>query len=186
MRNATLFFGLAIAVAVPATAQDYPRLKPGQWEITTTTSRNGAAVPSKVTVCTDEAVQKQMMDMGKGMGREMCSKFDFRRDGAKFVGESVCQMGPTTMTTHSVMTLQGDAAYKTVVNATYNPPMANMKESMTTVEGKNVGPCRDGMKPGDVLTATGQKFNMSTMQGRPPTGASAPAAAPNPAPAKAK
>ena len=174
MRTHAAFLCLAIAVAIPAAAQDYPKLKPGQWEITTTTTRSGTPAPSKFTVCTDEAVQKQMMDMGKGMGRDMCSKFDFRRDGGKFVGDSVCQMGPTTMTSHSVMTLQGDTAYKTIVNATFDPPMAGMKDSATTVEGKNVGPCRDSMKPGDVVSATGQKFNMTAVPDRPPIPAPAP------------
>jgi hypothetical protein len=173
---------IALVVALPAAAQEYPKLKPGQWDVTTTSNRNGTAAPSKITLCTDEAVQKQMMDMGKGMGKEMCSKFDMRRDGAKFIGESVCQMGQTKMTSHSVMTVQGDSSYKTVVNSTYDPPMMGMKDTTTTVEGKNVGACRDGMKPGDVVTATGQKFNMTTMQNqmRPPA---APLAAP---PAAAK
>ena len=161
---------IALLIALPAAADDFPKLKAGQWEMTTTTTRNGTAAPTKMTLCTDDATQKQMMDMGKGMGKEMCSKFDMRRDGNKFLGESVCQLGPTTMTSHSVMTMSGDTSYKTVVNATYDPPMGGLKESSTTVEARNMGPCRDGMVPGDVMTPTGQKFNMMQMQNqaRPP------------------
>ncbi len=170
MRFPALFVS-GLVLALPAlAADDFPKLKPGQWEVTTTSNRNGSATPAKMTLCTDEATQKQMMDMGRGMGKEMCSKFDMRRDGNKFFGDTVCQMGQTKMTSHSVMTLSGDTSYKTVVNATFDPPMAGVRESMTTVEGKNVGPCRDGMTPGDVMTPTGQKFNMTQMQNlaRPP------------------
>ena len=102
--------------------------------------------------------------MGEGMRRDMCSKADIRRDGGKFIGDSVCKIGPGTMTSHSVMTVQGDTAYKTVVSATYDPPFMGMTESTTTIEGRNVGPCRDGLEPGDVVTATGQKFNLKSMR----------------------
>ena len=158
----------ALAIATPAIAQDYPKLKAGQWETTTTNSRNPNAPQNKITMCTDETVQKQMMSMGEGMRREMCSKADLRREGAKFIGDSVCRIGDSTMTSRSVMTMQGDTAYKTVVNATYDPPFMGMKESTTTVEGRNTGPCRDGLTPGDVVTANGQKFNMKAIANRAP------------------
>ncbi|HQR11237.1 MAG TPA: DUF3617 family protein [Casimicrobiaceae bacterium] len=167
MRIPALLLCLAAASAPPAAAQDYPKLKPGQWEVTTTSNRSGTPTPSKITLCTDDAVQKQMMDMGKGMSKEMCSKFELRRDGSRYVGESVCKIGDSTLTSHSVMTVQGDTAYKTVVNATYDPPFMGMKDTSTSVEGRHVGACADGMKPGDVVTATGQKFNMMSMPARP-------------------
>ena len=96
-------------------------------------------------MCTDDTVQKQMMNIGEGMRRDMCSKADIRREGGKFIGDSVCKIGDGTMTSHSVMTVQGDTAYKTVVSATYDPPFMGMKESTTTIEGRNTGPCRDGL-----------------------------------------
>ena len=173
-------FPLALAAAAAASADDNPKLKAGQWETTTTSSKNPGAPVHKITMCTDEAVQKQMLSMGEGMRREMCTKSDLRREGANYIGDSVCKVGDGTMISHSVMTLNGDTGYKTVVNATYDPPFMGMKESTTTVEGRNVGPCRDGMQPGDVVTATGQKFNLTTMQNR------APAVPPAVPPAKAK
>jgi hypothetical protein len=158
----------AFAVVTSAFAQDYPKLKAGQWETTTTSSKNPNAPQNKITMCTDDTVQKQMMIMGEGMRREMCSKSDLRREGGKFVGDSVCRIGDATMTSHSVMTIQGDTAYKTVVNASYDPPFMGMKESTTTIEGRNTGPCRDGLQPGDVVTANGQKFNMKALANNPP------------------
>jgi hypothetical protein len=168
LMTALLAAAFPLAATVPAQAQDYPKLKAGQWETTTTSSKNPGAPQSRMTMCTDDAVQKKMMDMGKGMSKEMCSKSDMRREGSKFIGDSVCKIGDVTMTSHSVMTIQGDTAYKTVVNATYDPPFMGMKETTTTIEGRNTGPCRDGLTPGDVVTANGQKFNMNAMPSRPP------------------
>jgi hypothetical protein len=165
-----LAFSLALALplATTATAEDYPKLRAGQWETTTTASRTPGAAQSKMTMCTDEAIQKQMMAMGEDKRREMCTKSDLRRDGGKYIGDSVCKIGGSTMTSHSVMTILGDTGYKTVVSATYDPPFMGMKESTTTIEGRNTGPCRDGLQPGDVVTPTGQKFNMKALANRPP------------------
>jgi len=163
-----LAFVPALALATSVTAQDYPRLKAGQWETTTASSSNPGAPPNKMTMCTDDAVQKQMTAFGEGMRRDMCTKSDLRHEGDKFIGDSVCRIGQGTLTSHSVMTILGDTGYRTVVTATYDPPFMGMKESTTTIEGRNVGPCRDGLQPGDVVTGTGQKFNMKTLPNRPP------------------
>ena len=163
-----LAFVPALALATSVTAQDYPRLKAGQWETTTTTSSSPGAPPNKMTMCTDDAVQKQMTTFGEGMRRDMCSKSELRHEGDKFISDSVCRIGQGTLTSHSVMTILGDTGYRTVVSATYDPPFIGMKESTTTIEGRNVGPCRDGLQPGDVVTGTGQKFNVNTLAKRPP------------------
>jgi hypothetical protein len=181
MRHAVaVAFVLGLA-SVPALAADeYPSLKAGQWEMTTTTSRAAAsaAAPIKSTLCTDASVQKEMASMGAGMRREMCSKSDIRHEGNRYVTDSNCAMGDTKITSHSVMTMQGDTAYKTEVHASYDPPFMGMKESATTVEGKFVGPCRDGLQPGDFVTATGQKINMKNIADRKP-GSAPPAPATN-------
>ena len=52
----------------------------------------------------------------------------------------ICKIGESKITSHSVMTMQGDTGYKTEVSATYDPPFMGMKDSTTTVEGKYVGP----------------------------------------------
>jgi hypothetical protein len=168
MRIPATLLALAVVIVSPATAQDYPKLKSGQWDMVTTTTKGGAGAPHKTTLCTDESIQKQMMDLSKGMQREMCSKSDIRREGSSYIGDSVCQMGESKMVSHSVMAIQGDAAYKTVIDTTYDPPFMGMKDSHTTVEGKFVGPCRDGLQPGDVLMPDGKKFNMKAMQGQAP------------------
>jgi hypothetical protein len=161
MRHAAAAIALA---AIPAFAADeYPSLKAGQWEMTTTTSRAAATGPVKALICTDASVQKEMATVGAGMRREMCSKADVRHEGNRYITDSTCKFGEATITSHAVMTMQSDVAYRTDVSARYDPPFMGMKESTTTVEGRFLGPCRDGMKPGDYVTATGQKVNIKSI-----------------------
>jgi hypothetical protein len=153
---------VALAAAVTswaAGAQDYPKLKAGQWEITIASSKAGAP-PNKSTLCTDDALQRDMISMGAGMSREMCTKVDFKREGSRYVGSAECKLGESKMVSRSVMTLTGDTGYHTEVRATYEPPFMGMKESQTVLDGKHVGPCRDGLVPGDFINAGGQKFNI--------------------------
>jgi hypothetical protein len=156
-----LVFVVTAAAASLALAQDYPKLKSGQWEMTTTNAKAGpGAPPTKSTMCTDDALQKEMISMGAGMRKEMCTKNDFKRDGAKITTSSVCKIGDSNVVSRAVMTLAGDTGYKTEISASFDPPFMGMKDSQTTLEGKYVGPCRDGMVPGDFVTPGGQKINI--------------------------
>ena len=57
----------AILAASAAAAQDYPKLKAGQWDITLDRQarRPMARQPMKTTMCTDDAVQRDMMHDGR-------------------------------------------------------------------------------------------------------------------------
>ena len=165
---AACLFALAAAPAVRAAdAFEFPTLKNGQWEMTTQSSATGAA-PRKTTVCLDANTQKRMLDMSQGMQKEMCSRMDVRRDGAAYVMEAECRLGESAVKSRGVMTMQGDSAYRTESTATFDPPFqGGMKETKTVIEGRYLGACRDGMKPGDMITATGEKINLMELPARP-------------------
>jgi len=162
---------LALLASAPAAAVDYPVLKNGQWEMTTSASGTGAP-PRKATICLDATTQKSMIDMGVGMQKEMCTRMDMRHEGARFITDAECKIGNSVIKSHGVMTMTGDTAYRTETAATFDPPLSkDMKESKTVIEGRYLGPCRDGMQPGDMVTETGQKINVNQMQQqRPPKG----------------
>jgi len=166
---AMALFALAATSAARATdTVEFPTLKNGQWEMTTQSSATGAA-PRKTTVCLDANTQKRMFEMSQGVQKEMCARMDMRRDGAKYVMEAECKLGETTVKSHGVMTMQGETAYRTESTATFDPPFnRDIKETKTVIEGKYLGACREGMKPGDMITATGEKINLMEMQARPP------------------
>lgn len=168
------------AATASAAVLEFPKLKSGQWELTMSTAKAGAPQPpTKSTMCTDDAIQKEMTSMGAGMSREMCTKNDMRREGNRFLGQSECKMGDSKIVARTVMTLTGDTAYRTEINATYDPPFMGMKEAQTVLEGKYVGPCRDGLVPGDFITPGGQKMNIKGIgSGKVPAPSSQPARPP--------
>jgi hypothetical protein len=173
-----------IALAGAALAQDYPKLKPGHWQLTINTSNAKGGPPQKSTMCVDDALQREMMSMGSGMSREMCTKNEFRRDGARYVGNAECKIGESKIVSRSVMTLTGDTGYHTEINATYEPPFMGMKDSRTTLDGTYMGPCPAGMTAGDFVGPNGQKFNIRNLAaagkgaGAPPAPSSPPAQRP--------
>ena len=166
-----------VAFAGIALAQDYPKLKSGHWELTMTTSKANNAAPQRSTMCIDDALQREMMSMGAGMSREMCTRNEFKRDGARFVGSAECKMGESKILSRSVMTLTGDTAYHTEISATYEPPFMGMKDSQTVLDGKYMGACPAGMVAGDFVGPNGQKFNVRNIAGAG-KGAAAPSSQP--------
>jgi hypothetical protein len=176
---------VALALASPAAiAQQYPKLKPGLWQMSRASDRADKAGMPPITICFDESVQKEMWDMGVGQMRGMCSKTDFHMSASGGSGETVCNFGGSTAHSKSTMTLSGDTAYRTEVDTTFDPPMnGTMAKSHMTIEGKYLGACKPGQRPGDVMLPNGSVMNMRDMNaGRPPAPNGAPRTAPAPAP----
>ena len=163
------YAALAFAVLLGAPslhAQDFPKLKPGLWQIerVQTQPPPAANAPSSRTeLCTDEALQKEMLDMGQGVMKGMCSKHEFKISGNKGAGESVCDMGGTKMSSRSTMTITGTTAYRTEVHTAFDPPMNGMRENTAVIDAKYLGACKPGQKPGDVTLPGGQTMNMRDM-----------------------
>ena len=174
----TLLLAIAcLAVPVASQAQDYPKLKSGQWDLTVTSTRGQDTKGHKSTMCVDDAVQRDMMAMGSGMSKEMCTRNEMKREGNRYIGNAECKIGESKIVSRSVMTVTGDSSYRTEINATYEPPFMGMKESSTVLDGKLTGACRDGMVPGDFVGPNGQKFNIRSLAAAN-KGAGAPAPAP--------
>lgn len=160
--NAALLGSTLLLAAASASAIDFPTMKAGLWE--STMSREGAPQRMSGTkMCMDAAVQKEMMEMGMGTMKTMCSKNDIRRDGNKVYGAAECKFGESTMKSTSVTTFTGDTAYHTEVKSTYEPPMQGMTAGNTVIDAKWAGPCPAGMQAGDVTLPDGRKINMRAM-----------------------
>jgi hypothetical protein len=156
---AVVCFGLAGA---GASAADIPVLKSGLWELSRSTSQQPET--KRVTeMCLDESVQAEMREFGLGVAKELCSKSDRRVEGNRLTMDAVCKLGATTMTAHSVMTFSGNTAYHTEGRATYDPPMANMSESKSSIDAKWVGECAAGQQPVEITLDSLQKINIMSM-----------------------
>ena len=99
---------------------------------------------SGTKMCMDAAVQKEMMDMGMGTMKTMCTKNDIRREGNKVYGSAECKFGDSTMKSSSVTTFTGDTAYHTEVKSTYDPPMQGMPSANAVIDAKWTGACPAG------------------------------------------
>ncbi|HEY2863339.1 MAG TPA: DUF3617 family protein [Casimicrobiaceae bacterium] len=151
-----------VLAAASALAAEPPILKSGLWELSRSTDRQPDA-KRLTTMCLDDSVQAQMREFGLGVAKELCSKSDRRVDGDRLIIDAVCKLGPTTMTTHSVMTFSGNTAYHTDSKVAYDPPFMNMTEATTSIDGKWVGACLAGQQPGDIKLESGQTINIKSM-----------------------
>ena len=144
-------------------AQEFPKLKSGLWTSSTTTSVAGRASPPQppAMLCLDDTVQQDMYRMSVGAMAGLCSKHDLKIAGNKVTTEAVCDLGMTKMRSSSVMTLAGNTAYHTEIRASFDPPLKGTPaDSLTTIDGKHVGDCKDGQKPGDMTLPNGQQINI--------------------------
>lgn len=155
----------AVCASFHAVAQDMPKMKPGLWETTSSSTgpKGAPAQTSKTSMCINDAVQKDMMEFSKSMGAQ-CTKNTIRRDGNKYIGEAECNFGGSTMKSQSTTTFTGDTAYRVESRATFSPPMGGMSESSTTQEAKHAGACPAGMKPGDMTMPGGRTMNIIDMK----------------------
>ena len=155
------------ALSFSASAQDIPVRKAGLWQITTNGSTGATKNPEQtMQQCVDTASDKAMQQMATGMMAGMkCDKNDNKKDGNKFVGHSICQMGPSKMETKSVTSGDFEKEYSMTGESTFNPPMAGISSSKSQMVAKWVGPCKADQKPGDVIV-NGQKITMLNM-GKP-------------------
>ena len=155
---AALLMGIGAAVA----AADPPVLKAGMWEVVRTTTQQPDQKHT-TTMCLDESVQAEMRELGMGIAKEMCSDHERHFEGGKLMSSATCKMGNTTVKARTTMTFSGNTAYHSETNAIYDPPLMNVKESKSVIEGKWAGLCKAGQQPGDITLETGQTINMKAM-----------------------
>lgn len=159
MRMSMLAFAF---VASAAMAQDYPKLKPGLWESSSRSTAQPKDAPSLAkSMCLDEASAKEIVEASTAAMKSICSRFDVKRDGDRYMSEGVgCKVGQSTMAMKSTWTVTKDSAYRFESSSSFDPPFRGIKEETTTVDAKHVGPCKPGQVPGDVTDAAGKTVNL--------------------------
>ena len=159
MRQAALFLVLILAAAL-AHADDVPKRKPGLWEVKWTASRTADKLHA-LQMCVDPATDGALQHLSGGVRKETCKISKVRREGDQTTVEEVCKRGKTTVTTQAVITGKFDSAYKVESKSTYDPPRGGNAEGTTSQEARWLGPCKSDQRPGDVLLASGNKFNIT-------------------------
>jgi hypothetical protein len=156
----------------PALALDLPARKAGLWEIKM--AFEGRNLPAQsMEHCIDAETDKLMNSIGGNMRQDMCSKQDVQKSGDTIVVDSVCKIGPTTTTSHAVVTGDFNSAYTVKVTSKREggpavPGMPAEGTSNMTIEAKWLGACKADQKPGDMIVA-GRKINIRDMQNMLPS-----------------
>ena len=131
----------ALLVLSGVNAAEVPGRKAGLWE--TKIQVNGTTLLSQTCVdATSDAAARAKKD---AYMKANCSKLDTHQEGAKWVSDSTCTFAGTTVTGHTVTTIDGDAAIHTT--------------GTTSADSKWLGPCKPGQKPGVPMVMPGSTRN---------------------------
>jgi len=132
-------------------AANFPPRKPGQWQLTHDYGQHNLP-PQVQRVCLDAATDALLYKFGTGAAHQICSKLDVHRSADTVAVDSVCRLGNSQLTSHSVYTYSGNTAYHEVVNVHYDPPLrGKTSDSQTSVDAKWLAACPADMKPGDIV-----------------------------------
>ncbi len=147
---------LLAAAPLAANAADLPKRKSGQWEIST--SQPGGPPGPVAQMCIDQKTDDLTRQLAAG--GITCSEQDIRREGDRYVADSVCRIGDSTATTRAVFSGNFDTTYNADIEAKYSPPLMGMSEGRSMVSARWLGPCRAGARPGDITMPNGMVMNL--------------------------
>ena len=154
--------GIAVIAAGLASADTpVPHQKDGLWE----SSMTMGGKPFTTQSCVTEESQAKMSVFSSQMRKKNCSSSSITHnmDGS-WTSASVCKFGPSaSRTTHARIT--GDFNSKVTIEVSEEGRSRPETEMTMTW----IGPCKPGMKGGDVMMGNGMKMNVldGTMSGMP-------------------
>ena len=140
---------LAMACHAGWAAQGLPTIKDGLWEVTLQEQKESAALPVKVLQCVDKKTSALML-MSPLPGQDACRAPVVKKSGGGYNVQPVCSVHDTNVNTK--MRLTGDftsqyaGAFETRYASTQVPQPKPQK-----FEGRWLGECKPGMKPGDLV-----------------------------------
>jgi len=139
---------LAMAAATSAVADELPQRKAGLWEIKMTHAKGAQGSPARQ--CTDASFEKEAGVFADQM--MTCSKRDIRKTAAGYTVDSECKIMGMTTTSRTEITGDFNSAYKMKQTARTQGGIAGKagQDSDMMIEGKWLGPCPAGWKPGDM------------------------------------
>jgi hypothetical protein len=140
-QSVTLLVPLILTAAV-AHADGQPEQKLGLWQRTSQTTEDGRTQsPEKSQHCVDAATL-EMVKKALAAAAKQCSKYDLRQTGGKWILDSVCNLGATTLTLHSETLMNGETGYHSESESSYSPPLSGGGHSRTLTDGVWMGPCK--------------------------------------------
>lgn len=129
---------------------DYPRRKPGLWEIRNSAGQQLGLAPVHFCVGPQTDTPEQHLDRKVGK-RGACRLGAFRRVGITWVADSVCRDSHTTVVSQSTVAGDFQTHYRIDTVVLYSPPLANnRREDHEFTEARWLRTCPAGQKPADL------------------------------------
>ena len=152
---------LMTLVAMPTIGAEMPARKAGLWELQT--GANGPGLRQCIDAATDQMMQARAgTAVGPGGVSPQCSKHDVQKSGDTVTIDATCTRAGKTVTSHAVVTGSFDSAYSMTVTAR-SDALPGGTVNMT-LDGKWLGACPAGQKPGDVIMPGGIKVNIRDLK----------------------
>lgn len=157
---------------------DYPRRRPGLWEIRYDAGDNLGMPPTHYCVGEETDTHDHHLDRTSGV-KGSCTIGAFRRVGIDWIADSVCKESRSTVVSQSIASGDFQTSYRIDTLVFYSPPLANNKrEDKEAVTGRYLGACPAGQRPGDLTVPGLGVLNMgdgTLRQGAPAAPAGKPA-----------
>jgi hypothetical protein len=140
---------MASTEGIASQAAELPHRQPGLWESTLHLEAARHA-PPRTRLCLDAETDALLYRYSLGLSKEQCSKVDVRGGGSDYTIDAICQVGTRRVVSHTVMTFEGNTAYRLVMQSHYEPPLHGRSDLRTEQEARWVSTCAPGQKPGDM------------------------------------
>lgn len=158
---APAMFALAFsAPAFAAPSMDIPPLRPGLWEATTAAPNRSQPRPLVTRLCIGEQTQRHILEQLAVAMPKMCSRNQYGMHGGRFVTDSSCTLGASTIEGRTQTTFIRDTAYRTEVVGRVGQTGRVAETQRTVIDARHVGRCPVGMKPGDMVLPNGLTLNL--------------------------
>jgi hypothetical protein len=175
----------ACLVSAFARADELPTRKAGLWEMKI--NKSGTVIPEMtIQHCTDATTDKDMINAVSPLSKQVCSKQEVKKTATGYVSDSVCSVAGASITSHSDITGDFDAAYTVTSQSHIDKGVPDsVRDTTTKIDAKYIGDCKAGQKAGDIVMPGGMKFNVKDMEKlKNLLPSSKPSPSPAPAPAK--
>jgi Protein of unknown function (DUF3617) len=151
------------APAFAAAPADVPSLRPGLWEATAASASRTPPRPAVTRMCLDKHTQRNVLEQLVFAMPRMCSRYRYEMRGGRFVTDSSCTLGASTIEGRTETTFFRDTAYHTEVVGRVGPTGRLAEQQRAVIDARHVGACPAGMKPGDMVLPNGLTLNLVQM-----------------------
>jgi hypothetical protein len=161
---AAVAFSVSLGGVTAAGAAELPLRKPGLWEIKIKLT-GGVAPTAMMRHCTDETTDREMSTLFNPLAPQPCKQSAVQKQGDTYTIEATCRADDKSVSLSSDVSGDFVTSYKVVTDTrTRSDPDSEPAVSSMTLEGKYVGSCEPGQKPGDVMMAGGMKVNVKDIE----------------------